>query len=192
MLRFIAFLTAGLAVLSADSVSVLAGDDIASGKAEAAGIVKEYGGKLQGELKAALESGGPVAAITVCHERSPAIAAELSAKTGWHVARTSLKVRNPASAPNGWEQDVMHDFERRIAAGEPVADLARAEMVEEGGAKLFRFAKAIPTAEVCLTCHGSNLAPETQAALTRLYPADTATGFKLGDMRGIFTLSKRM
>ncbi|MDO8605394.1 MAG: DUF3365 domain-containing protein [Phaeospirillum sp.] len=186
MLRSAAILALSLAVLPIRPAFA------AEEKAEAAAIVKDYGGRLQGELKAAMENGGPVAAITVCNQRSPAIAAELSAKTGWLVARTSLKPRNPSSAPTGWEDGVMRDFERRMAAGEPVADLVRAEMVEEGGARLFRFAKAIPTAELCLNCHGSALKPETQAALKQLYPADTATGYKPGDMRGIFTLSKRM
>ncbi|TAN63014.1 MAG: DUF3365 domain-containing protein [Magnetospirillum sp.] len=190
MLRFAPL--PALCLVLASVVPAVAADDLAPQKAEATAIVKEYGGRLQGELKAAMESGGPVAAITVCNQRSPAIAADMSARTGWMVARTSLKPRNSASAPTVWEEGVMRDFERRIAAGEPVADLARAEVVEEGGAPLFRFAKAVPTAELCLNCHGSELKPETQAALRHLYPTDTATGFKVGDMRGIFSLSKRM
>jgi hypothetical protein len=50
--------------------------------------------------------------------------------------------------------------------------------------------KAIPTAELCLTCHGEALDPELQATLDELYPADKARGFKEGDIRGAFTLSR--
>jgi hypothetical protein len=50
--------------------------------------------------------------------------------------------------------------------------------------------KAIPTAELCVACHGSDLAPEREAQLDRLYPNDQARGFGADDIRGAFTLSK--
>mgnify|MGYP003340573505 CR=1 FL=1 len=52
--------------------------------------------------------------------------------------------------------------------------------------------KAIPTAEICTTCHGVSLKPEVSARLQQLYPADQATGFAVGDLRGAFTLSERL
>ena len=51
--------------------------------------------------------------------------------------------------------------------------------------------KAIPTGEVCLKCHGSNVAPDVKAAIGELYPEDQATGFKAGELRGAFSVSKK-
>ncbi len=159
-------------------------------KAEAIAKIKTFASTLVGELKGAMKAGGPVNAISVCNEKAPAIAANLSGDDGWQVGRTSLKVRNPGNAPDPWELAVLKRFEARKAAGEDPAKLAYAEIVEENGEKVFRFMKAIPTKKVCLNCHGSKLAPEVAARLDALYPEDKARGFKVGDIRGAFTLSK--
>ncbi len=54
------------------------------------------------------------------------------------------------------------------------------------GGRVFRCMKAIPTAELCVTCHGSNLDPAIAATLAEFYPADRATRFAVGDIRGAF------
>ncbi len=159
--------------------------------AEAKGIVKTFATNLQGELQAAIKEGGPVQAIAVCKERAPAIAQGLSDQTGWEVGRTSLKLRNPTiNAPDDWERQVLLKFEERKAGGEDVQTMAYAEVVEKNGSKQYRFMKAIPTGEVCLACHGDSIAPAVTTALDEAYPDDQARGYKLGDVRGAFTLSK--
>ena len=70
--------------------------------------------------------------------------------------------------------------------------MAHFEAVENDGKKNFRFMKAIPTGEVCLKCHGSEMKPGIKAKLQELYPNDKATGFKLGDIRGAFTITQPM
>ncbi len=56
----------------------------------------------------------------------------------------------------------------------------------------FRFAKAIKVAPVCLNCHGQTIAPEVKQALNEHYPNDLATGYRLGDLRGIFSITKTL
>ena len=155
-------------------------------------VVKEFVGQLKGELKAAMKAGGPVNAINVCKEKAPAIAASMSEKYGWDIARTSLKTRNSDNAPDAWESRILNEFEARKAKGEAVKPMAYFEVVDNNGKKAFRFMKAIPTGEVCLKCHGSELKPGIKAKLQELYPNDKATGFKLGDIRGAFTISQPM
>lgn len=155
-------------------------------------VVKEFMTQLKGELQAAMKAGGPVNAINVCHEKAPAIAAELSEKHGWDIARTSLKTRNPANAPDAWETKVLNDFEARKTKGEDVKPMAFFEAINTDGKQSFRFMKAIPTGEVCLKCHGTDIAPGVKAKLQELYPNDMATGFKLGDIRGAFTIIQPM
>jgi hypothetical protein len=159
-------------------------------KAEAKEIVQQFFGRLKGELEAAIKTGGPAHAVGVCQVRAPSIAEELSQQTGWEVARTSLKYRNPANAPDEWEKGVLQRFEERKAAGEDVKGMAHAEIVENGGQSRLRFMKAIPTAGVCLACHGEAIADDVVAAIDEGYPADLARGYKLGDIRGAFSLSK--
>ena len=158
---------------------------------EARMIVKEFAGALQGELKAAMKSGGPVQAVEVCHSRAPAIAAQLSNEHGWQVGRTSLKRRNPGNSPDAWETAAMEQFEMRKAAGESASQLEFAESSMLEGEERFRYMKAIPTQAICLACHGGDtVAPEVAAAIERYYPDDQARGFSEGDLRGAFSLVK--
>jgi len=39
---------------------------------------------------------------------------------------------------------------------------------------------------MCLACHGSDLAGPVAARIRELYPEDRATGFAMGDFRGMF------
>ena len=170
--------------------SAFASQDNAANVAEAKTIIKAFFEQLKGELEASMKVGGPVNAIKNCQLKAPSIAYDMSARSGWSVGRTSLKLRNPANTPDDWELAVLKSFEERKSAGEDPQTIAKAEVVERNGKSEFRFMKAIPTAELCLNCHGSELKPEVVEALDTHYVADKARGYKLGDIRGTFTLSK--
>lgn len=167
-------------------------DDAAERAAASQAAIQNFASTLQGELVAAMQKGGPVEAIDVCKQRAPEIAAGISEDTGWSVGRTSLKLRNPENAPDEWERAVLQNFDDRLAAGTPAAELTHQEVVTEGDDTVFRFMRAIPTGGVCLTCHGSELGGDIQHALERLYPNDQATGYAEGQIRGAFTVIQRM
>ncbi len=153
----------------------------------------EFGQKLGGELKKSLEAGGPEGAIGVCKDIAPAISPDLSRKKGWRVSRVSLKTRNPLlGLPDAWEQKVLADFDRRAAAGEKPEALEFAETVTEPQGKSLRYMKAIPTQELCLTCHGpaDKIAPGLKQKLAEQYPHDKATGYAVGQVRGAFSIKQ--
>ena len=160
--------------------------------AKAKALVARLQSTLQGELMGAMREGGPVKAIEVCRDRAPKLASEISRESGWTVARTALKVRNPKNVPDPWEKAVLTEFASRALAGEDFATLEKSEVVEVEGTKVFRFMKAIRTGEPCLTCHGAATKPELAAKVKALYPEDQATGFSAGDLRGAFTLTKKL
>lgn len=160
---------------------------------EARALTQEFATTLKSELEAAIQSGGPIKAIGVCEERAPEIAANLSAKSGWAVGRVSLKPRNTKiGQPDAWEEQVLTRFDERKAAGESVEAMAFTEVIETDGVKNFRFMKAIPTGELCLACHGREITPDVTATLDQAYPGDKARGYAIGDVRGAFTLTKRI
>lgn len=175
-----------LAFAQADEADMKARAD----KSKAA--IGEFFGNLKGQLEAGMKEGGPVNAIKVCNSVAPALAQEASTKHKMNVARTSLKPRNPKNAPDAWETKVLNSFEERKAKGEAPDTISFAEVVESNGKKEYRFMKAIPTGEVCLKCHGENIDPAVKAKLDELYPNDKARGYKLGDLRGAFTIRQAM
>ena len=150
--------------------------------------VKVYATRLKGELVKAMKSGGPLQAIEVCHGKAPMIAREVSLEKGLRIGRTSLKTRNPGNAPDAWERKVLVSFEERKARGESPSKMEYSELVERNGQREFRYMKAIPTGAVCMNCHGADIAPAVAAKLDALYPQDQARGFKMGDIRGAFTI----
>ena len=165
-------------------------------KAEAKQITGAFFEELKSELVKGMKAGGPVNAIGVCSSIAPEIAMKHSENSGWNVARTSLKLRNPNNAPDAWETKVLQQFEERRAKGEGPDTLVYAEIVEEGDEKYFRFMKGIvmPPLEKmpCLMCHGENIDPKIAVKLDELYPQDKARGYKAGQVRGAFTLKKKL
>lgn len=155
--------------------------------------VKNFGGNLKSELEATIKNktAGVLGAIDVCNVKAPLIAEEHAQKLGWKIGRTSLKVRNPKNAPDQWENQILQQFEQRKANGEDPTKLEHVETIKNAdGSQTIRYMKAIPTAEPCLHCHGEQLTPEISNKIKNLYPEDKATGFKVGDLRGAFSISQ--
>ena len=150
----------------------------------------EFMQNLKATLQQAMQDGGPLNAVAVCNMKAPAIAQEISQRKGWEIARTSLKVRNQGNAPDDWERKVLEDFEARKSRGEDPATLEHHEIVRLNGKKNFRYMKAIPTAGVCLVCHGETIEGALGEKIKALYPMDQATGYNLGDIRGAFTITQ--
>lgn len=153
-------------------------------------VIKSMAEELQGHLKSALTDGNPLKAVEVCNQVAPAVAHRLSQENGWTIRRTSLKTRNASNAPDHWEQQTLKEFAERQAKGESLEKMTKAEVVTNADQKPeFRFMKAIPTAEKpCLMCHGETMQPELAEKTKALYPHDSATGFKAGDLRGAFSV----
>lgn len=183
MKQLMTFFALGVFVVS----TVQAGDYTAEVAASRA-TVKEFMQTLKQELQGGMQDGGPVNAISVCNLSAPAIANTYSVRNGWDVGRTSLKLRNPDNAPDDWERSVLESFEERKAAGEDPAKIEHYEAVRRDGVREFRYMKAIPTAQLCLACHGENIDSITMTRLEKLYPDDQARGYKAGDIRGAFTI----
>ena len=162
--------------------------DVAAAKA----AIKEFAGALQAELKGAMKAGGPIAAIGVCKTQAGPIAGKVASGHGMNLSRVSLKNRNPSNAANDWQSAVLENFEKKRLAGSDITKLGWTETVSVNGEQEFRFMKAIPTGEVCLKCHGTQIAPEVSQVLANLYPEDRATGYKEGDIRGAFVVTRKL
>lgn len=182
-------LVAGIA--SARQPPAAAQPDIPPEVQESRFAAQKFSVALKDALQQAIQNGGPVNGIEVCHRQAADIATDLSQKLGLLIGRTSLKVRNPENAPDNWELAVLKQFEARKAQGEPVDSLEFFAVIDDDqGQKTFRYMKAIPTASLCLACHGTHISPEVDSKLKELYPKDTARGYQEGDLRGAFTIAK--
>jgi hypothetical protein len=160
----------------APAAAAVTGDE----RARAAGIVGELKKTLVGALTGALGQGAP-AAVEACHGMAPALAASLS-KDGITVGRATRKPRNPGNEAAGWQADALADFERMHADKQPLAGASFTRRLPDGRAA---YAEPLVIQELCLACHGTAIAPDVQAILAQKYPTDRATGYALGDLRGV-------
>lgn len=155
---------------------------------KAKAMVKELGMGLKENLKSAIKKGGPKNAIPVCKAIGQSKAAQVSKKHGAFIHRVSLKLRNPANAPDEYETKVLKQMESDLAAG--ALKPAYVSVVEKNAKKSLRFMKPIITSDVCMKCHGSvdSIKPEVIELLKKAYPHDKATGYGVGMVRGAFSV----
>jgi len=92
------------------------------------------------------------------------------------IRRTALKYRNPKNKPDSTDTIVMEQFVSTKKLNEPLV----VEMSDH-----YRVYKPLVMKQPCMACHGDNLSKEIQEVTTKLYPKDMATGFKLGEFRGV-------
>lgn len=171
--------------------SLHAGFDEAKEISQAKQATATFGTALKAELIAAMQDGGPVNAIDVCNTRATAMAGSISLEQGMDLSRVSMKNRNPDNAPQNWQLAVLESFEARKQSGEGAGSLTWHEVTDTETGREFRFMQAIPTAGLCLQCHGATLAPAVADKLAELYPADQATGYSEGDIRGAFVVTRK-
>lgn len=188
------FLLSGCLLLASFNCN---GDEAAAQSADeqlnaAKGAIKTLAKTLKGELQTAMQYGGPTAAIEVCSTKAMELTQQIGHERDMHLARVSLKNRNPANAPNHWQSEVLQDFERQLAQGNDINTLTWSNTIDVDGGREYRFMKAIPTGGVCLACHGTQISPEISQVLSELYPEDKATGFREGDIRGAFVVTRTL
>jgi hypothetical protein len=150
--------------------------------------IKELAFNLKKSLKAVIQESGPIAAIEYCNIAALDITDGISQKKNIFIKRTSLKLRNKNNMPDSWEINVLNSFEKRKKNGEGLMYISHQEIYEENNKTFYRYMKVIPTGKVCLTCHGSNIKPELISTIIDLYPEDKAYNFKVGDIRGAFSV----
>lgn len=172
--------------------STLQASDSTAEVEQASKATAEFGAALKSELLAAMQTGGPLQAIDVCRTRAGEIAAEVSKENNLEVSRVSAKNRNPENAANDWQLEVLRSFDERKTSGESPASLTWHETARTGHGTEFRFMKAIPTAGLCLQCHGTAIAPDVSEKLNEWYPHDKALGYSEGEIRGAFLVTRQL
>ena len=169
----------------------LAESDVHAKVKQARVHAKALGGALKSRLKQAIQSGGLEAGVEECQLAAEPIAESLS-QNGWEVGRTALKVRNPNNAPDEWEREQLALFasllEKTKLEGEPPSTPIDTYKYDSDSGE-FRYMMAIQQGQVCMACHGGQVAPSVKETILKHYPKDEATGFELGELRGAFTLT---
>lgn len=131
---------------------------------------------LRQALTKSLAGGDKVAALNACATIAPGITS--APIDGVRVGRTSEKLRSQKNAGPAWTTSIL----KELRDSKPAS--VGFKTVEIGDGKL-GYAEPIYVGQMCLTCHG-DVDGSLAKAISTQYPSDSATGYTLGEFRGIF------
>ncbi len=142
--------------------------------------IKGFMGTIKPTLGNALkQDNNHVTAMSTCSSMAMQMTNDYNniTKNGVKIRRTALKYRNPKNKPDEIDKEVMYRFQA-VNDFKPVA-------VDMGST--YRVYKPLKTKASCLYCHGTKdeINPKIAKMIQKKYPHDLATGFKLGELRGV-------
>lgn len=142
---------------------------------------------LKRELKQAIRDGGLEHAVTFCNTRAMEITDSISLAEQVILKRLAKKNRNPLNETNEEEGMIYKGFIMSWLSG--VSPKALVSWDDQGRPVYFN---PIMTEAACLNCHGSvgeEVSPGLAEKIAELYPDDKAVGFKLGEIRGMWSIT---
>lgn len=147
---------------------------------------------LVNEVAVAVSKSGAEKAVDVCHLKALPLTGEIVSGMPriTAVKRTSLRLRNPANAPDAAEQLALDRVKKDMESGTlPKVLVQRVDL--PAGKREWRVYRPIGIAPQCVTCHGprESLSAELQARLAKTYPADNALGYSVGQWRGLIRVT---
>lgn len=141
-------------------------------------------GALGSTLQQRIQADGLVGAVDFCDLQALPLTAQVTEELGVEVGRTATRLRNPANAPDPVDRRALEAF-----AGTSVGQVPF--HLEPVGDSAVRYYKPLYAAQLCVGCHGprEELAPELARVLAERYPEDQATGYAVGDFRGVIRVT---
>lgn len=150
-------------------------------------ITKQATAVFMGKISEKYAEGGYEAAAEFCSMKAYPLTDSLANEYKIFLKRVSNKNRNPDNVPSNLEKQVLEAYEYSIEQGDEIG--ANVQFMRSGDSILYNKPIRIPS-ELCLNCHGSpgQISKEVQAILKKEYPNDKATDYKVGDLRGMWSL----
>ena len=175
--------------------SLIAEDNFTNYKEQIINIessIRDTTKRLKSTLINALKNNDINEAIKVCNISALEIT-DLNESDDISIIRKSLKYRNDKNAPNYLEKEVLTYFKNNnISSLKSFEELKFIKIINENKIKKIFYMKAIPTKEICLTCHGKNIDEQLMKTIKSIYPNDRAIGYSKGDIRGAFVVYKKL
>ncbi|VAW47404.1 hypothetical protein MNBD_GAMMA03-1282 [hydrothermal vent metagenome] len=145
--------------------------------------------ELSTQLKTSLESGGVKEAIGYCNVSALPITRNLSLEHNAIIKRTSLNVRNPSNAPDSLEKVMLDMYLMMSRMRNPIMV---PKILEKNKDEIQFFSPIIIKNKTCLKCHGvegETMLPKHYNLIKKHYPSDEAINYKLGDFRGMWSIT---
>jgi len=189
MKKSLLILSMAFALISCGEESTLTDEQVDHYTEQGKTIAEASFKALSSQLKTAIQSGGVKQAVALCNAVALPLTDSLSFQHGAVIKRTSLQLRNPKNAPDSMEVKMLKIYKQMSRMRNPVLV---PKILEKNETEIQFFAPIIIKNETCLKCHGvlgDTMNEEDSAFIKQHYPNDEATGYKMGQVRGMWSIT---
>lgn len=142
---------------------------------------------LSKQLQGALADGEVKDAVKYCNFIVNPLVDSIARKYNAEIRRITLKPRNILNRPRDYEDRMLLAYDENFEEGRLLKPIV--ENLPDGTHLYYSPIKII--SPLCLKCHGEvgkDIAQKDYDYIKSLYPNDNATGYKEGDLRGVWTI----
>lgn len=145
----------------------------------------QAGAALMKNVTEAITKGGTTYAIAYCNTNALPLTDSMAALNQTVLKRVSDKFRNPENKADSAQLAYIQGLKDRMAGGEKPTPY----LTEINGKVVGYY--PIVTNGLCMKCHGnkSEMDPATLAKINLLYPGDSATGYTVDQLRGLWIVT---
>lgn len=144
-------------------------------------IATEVQNTLLKNVSNAIEKGGTDYAVEYCNLKALPLTDSISQKHQVKIQRLSNKNRNPNNA-----------IETAIdqKAWKHIQSQKSSTILQDHQGKVYYYKPIVAAMPTCIKCHGTteDISENTQKIIAQQYPNDKATGYKTGDLRGMWKI----
>lgn len=150
-------------------------------------VVAAAQNELQMTLTSKINENGIEAAISFCKINALPILNKSSDSMSLSVLRVSERFRNPKDKPDSLESLILEAYQYELNNGGEL----KPSVIEENSYVLLYTKPILITSGLCLNCHGkagTEIPENVLTEINRIYPTDQATGYAIGDLRGMWAI----
>jgi hypothetical protein len=138
------------------------------------------------EIMKALQEGGVEHAVSYCHLQTSPLVDSLSKTYKVKIMRISDKFRNPENKPGDLDLTILKAYQKQLADGQDLLG-----HLETKADQVIYYSPILILNPASLQCNGERgltMDQENYDFIKSKYPEDLATGYKLGDLRGVWKI----
>lgn len=168
-----------------ESQKTLSEDDLSSYKQKGGEFVGATQKVLASNLVEAIQESGTEGALAFCNIQAIPLTDSMSVELEAHIKRVTDQPRNPDNLANKSELEYIRSAKLDLSEGKEVSP-----SIHYINEKVIGYYPII-TNQLCMQCHGnenSQIDDATLEKINTLYPEDQATGYDVGELRGIWVV----
>lgn len=167
------------------SQKTLSKDDISIYEKKGGELVEATQRELASNLVGAIQEKGTEGALEFCNIQAIPLTDSMSVALEAHLKRVTDQPRNPDNLANKSELEYIRSAKLDLSEGKEVSP-----SIQYINEKVTGYYPII-TNQLCMQCHGkegSQIDNATLEKIKTLYPDDQATGYDIGELRGIWVV----